>query len=194
MMCKTAPLLMLHGEWALKTCIALCCLWGGQAKLASLGEKKRMQLAIVIGQDSVKGSRELVGITPIKPQYVIINIIEWNNRRSVDSCWYLGQLAKSLSAIMESGDLEYLVKHNFNELPLQQQLWIKSDGRPTPNLELCTERKKGLRTFNEENYDHIDCAVKLKLFGRIRINKSLDLAKSLSTKKHNEQVKKIGIF
>lgn len=32
--------------------------------------------------------------------------------------------------------------------------------------------------------------MKLKLFGRVRIDEALDLAKSLSTKKHNEQVKK----
>ena len=124
---------------------------------------------------------------------------------------------------MEGGDLEFLVKNNFTKLPLQQQLKIISDGRPTPKLELRMERKKGgIQTFNEENYvrkewlagsaelqrlfywpcllfykdscslnnpwattgfmdlanlsraierhgkskSHIDCAVKLKLFGR----------------------------
>lgn len=37
-------------------------------------------------------------------------------------------------------------------LPLQQQLKIKSDGRPTPKLELRTEMKKGgIQTFSEEN-------------------------------------------
>lgn len=64
----------------------------------------------------------------------------------------LGKLAKILSASMEGGDLEYLVKNNFTKLPLQQQLRIKSDGRPTPKLELRTEMKKSFRTFNEENY------------------------------------------
>ena len=53
---------------------------------------------------------------------------------------------------MEGGDLEYLIKNNFTKLRLQQQLRIKSDGRPTPKLELRAERKKGFRTFNEENY------------------------------------------
>ncbi len=147
---------------------------------------------------------------------------------------------------MEGGDLEYLVKNNFTKLPLQQQLKIKSDGRPTPKLELCTERRKGFWTFSEENYgcmewlagstklqrlfcwscllfdkdswslnnpwvttgftdlanlswaierhgkskNHIDCAVKLKLFGFVRIDVALDLAKSISTKKHKEPVKK----
>lgn len=54
---------------------------------------------------------------------------------------------------MEGGDLEFLVKNNFTKLPLEQQLKMKSDGRPTPRLRLCMERKKGgIRTFNEENY------------------------------------------
>ena len=35
---------------------------------------------------------------------------------------------------------------------------------------------------------HIDCAVKLKLLGRVRIDEALDLARSISVKKHNEQV------
>lgn len=143
--------------------------------------------------------------------------------------------------------MEYLVKNNFTKLPLQQQFKIKSDGRPTPKLELRIERKNGVqRTFNEENYvrtewltasaklqrlfcwpcllfdkdscyvsnpwvtagfadlanlsrgierhgkskNHIDSAVKLKLFGRVRNGKTLDLARSISTKKHNEQVKR----
>ena len=32
--------------------------------------------------------------------------------------------------------------------------------------------------------------LKLKLFGRVRIDKALDLARSINTKKNNEQVKK----
>ncbi len=146
---------------------------------------------------------------------------------------------------MEGGDLEYLVKNTFTKQP-QQQLQIKSDGRPTPKLELRTERKKSFQTFSEENYvgtvwlagsaqlqrlfcrscllfgedscslnnpwatagftdlanlsraierhgkskNHTDCAVKLKLFGRVWTDEALHLARSFSTKKHNEQVKK----
>lgn len=142
--------------------------------------------------------------------------------------------------------MEYLVKNNFTKLPLQQQLKITCDGRPTPKLELRAERKKGVqRTFNEENYirtewltasaklqrlfcwpcllfdkdscylnnpwvtagfvdlanlsrgierhgkskSHIDCAVKWKLFGRVRNGQTLALS-SISTKKHNERVKR----
>lgn len=148
---------------------------------------------------------------------------------------------------MEGEDVEYLVKNNFTKLPLQQQLKIKSDGRPTPKLELRTERKNGVhRTFNQDNYvrtewltasaklqrlfcwpcllfdkdscylnnpwvtagfadlanlsrgierhgkskSHIDCAVKLKLFGRVRNGQSLHLERSISTKKLNEHVKR----
>ena len=53
---------------------------------------------------------------------------------------------------MKGWNLEYLVKNNFTKLPLQRQLWIKSDGRLTPELELRTERKKGFQTVSEENY------------------------------------------
>lgn len=49
--------------------------------------------------------------------------------------------------------MEFLVIINSStKLPLQQQFWIKSDGRPTPKLELRVEREKGFRAFNEENY------------------------------------------
>ena len=37
---------------------------------------------------------------------------------------------------------------------------------------------------------HIDYAVKLAQFGRVRIDEALDLARSISVKKHNEQVTK----
>jgi hypothetical protein len=150
---------------------------------------------------------------------------------------------------MEGGDLDlvdYLLKNYFANLPQQQQLQIKSDGRPTPKLKLRLERKQGFRTFNEANYtrtewlagsnklqrlfcwpcilfdkdlcslnnpwvttgfvdlanlsraierhgkskSHIDYAVKLAQFGRVRIDEALDLARSISVKKHNEQVTK----
>ena len=45
-------------------------------------------------------------------------------------------------------------------------------------------------TRHGKSKNHIDCAVKCKLFGRVRIDKALDLARTISTKKHNEQVKK----
>ena len=38
------------------------------------------------------------------------------------------------SAVMEGGDLEYLVKNNFTKLPHKQQQKIKSDGRPMPKF------------------------------------------------------------
>ena len=147
---------------------------------------------------------------------------------------------------MEVGDLDYLLKKNFTNLPQQQRIQIKSDGRPTPKLKLRVERKQVFRTFNEANYtrtewlagssklqrlfcwpcilfdkdscslnnpwvttgfvdlpnlsraierhgkskSHIDYAVKLAQFGRVRIDEALGLARSISVKKHNEQVTK----
>ncbi|KAK1885167.1 Zinc finger MYM-type protein 1, partial [Dissostichus eleginoides] len=61
--------------------------------------------------------------------------------------------------------------------------WATSGFIDLANLSRAIER-------HGKSKNHIDCAVKLKLFGRVRIDEALDLARTISTKKHNEQVKK----
>ncbi|KAF3833366.1 hypothetical protein F7725_027031 [Dissostichus mawsoni] len=61
--------------------------------------------------------------------------------------------------------------------------WATSGFIDLANLSRAIER-------HGKSKNHIDCAVKLKLFGRVRIDEALDLARTISTKKHKEQVKK----
>lgn len=51
--------------------------------------------------------------------------------------------AKLAPAVMEGGDLVYLVSNNYTNL--QQQFNIKTDCSPMLKLELCTERKTVFR-------------------------------------------------
>lgn len=147
---------------------------------------------------------------------------------------------------MDGGDLDYLLKNDFLKLPFEQQLKIKSDGRPTPKLQL--KQEKGgctgfRRCFSEEAYvrtewlagsenknklfcwpcilfdrentttwvrsgfadlknlpraterhgkskSHITASLKLKLFGKVRIDEALSQAAAISVQRHNDQVSK----
>lgn len=145
------------------------------------------------------------------------------------------------------GDLEFIVKNDFTKLPFEQQLKIKENGRPTPQLEMTQRRSNGkARSFCKGNYTrnewltgsaklnqlfcwpcllfdrstcslnnpwattgfndlanltraierhakskcHIMSELKLKLFGRVRINEALDQASVISVQRHNEKVRK----
>ena len=108
-------------------------------------------------QEGAKGSHSALGFTPIKSKHHYQRHRKNNNKTNSAklACLNPSQfwVAYLASAVMEGGDLDYLLKNNFTKLPQQQRIKIKSDGRSTPKLKLRVERKQGFfRTFNEENY------------------------------------------
>ena len=108
-------------------------------------------------QEGAKGSHSALGFTPIKSKHHYQRHRKFNNKTNSTKLACLNcshfWVAYLASAVMEGGDLDYLLKNNFTKLPQQQRIKIKSDGRPTPKLKLRVERKQGFfRTFNEENY------------------------------------------
>ncbi len=100
------------------------------------------------------------------------------------------------------------------KLAFELQLKIKQNGRPTPKMDLTQGRAKEKATSCDQNYtrtewlmgsakifflplmgyresqSHITSELKLKLFGRVRINEALDQAAAISVTRHNQEVDK----